>query len=138
MPPHLFYPGDQAGFLDNQAFQRTTTSDARGRRAGLTAEAASHICMVQCRAMCCRGSLILRLSGEEVPVFKGHASTLGVDLSITPASDGGGWVRFSDHADEHCPMLDDATSVCRIYKDRPQRCRDFPERLTPGCAISGG
>ncbi len=104
---------------------------------GLTPEAASHICMRLCRALCCRGPLILRLTRPEVLAFEGHAATLGVALQITQTPDGGGWVRFSDHAGEHCPMLDDATSACRIYQDRPQRCRDFPERPTPGCAISG-
>lgn len=105
--------------------------------AGLTPEAASHICMHQCRAMCCRGPLILRLTSQEVRAFKGHAAALGVALQITQAPDGAGRVRFSDHAGERCPMLDDTTSACRIYKDRPQRCRDFPERPTLGCAISG-
>ena len=104
---------------------------------GLTVEAASHICMHQCRAMCCRGPLILRLTQQEVPAFKRHAAALSVALEITQAPDGGGWVRFSDHAGEHCPVLDDPTSACRIYVDRPQRCREFPERPTPGCAISG-
>jgi Fe-S-cluster containining protein len=107
------------------------------RQAGLTPEAASRICMDQCRAMCCRGPLILRLTFREVLAFKRHSAALGVALRITEAADGGGWVRFSDHAGEHCPMLDDATSACRIYQDRPQRCRDFPDRPTPGCAISG-
>jgi Fe-S-cluster containining protein len=106
--------------------------------AGLTHEAATRICMGQCRAMCCRGLLILRLTGDEVPAFRGHAAALGVDLALTQTTDGEGWVRFAEHAGERCPMLDDATSACRIYKDRPRRCRDFPERVTPGCAISGG
>ena len=106
--------------------------------AGLTAEAASHICMNQCRAMCCRGPLVLRLTSAEVPGFKAHAAAIGVEVLFRHGEDGGGLVRFSDHPGERCPMLDDATSACRIYDDRPQRCRDFPERLIPGCAISGG
>ena len=105
---------------------------------GLTPEAATDICMNQCRAMCCRDPYILRLSTSEAEAFKAHATSLGVPLTIEPAADGVGWVRFSEHPGEHCPMLDDATSACRIYKDRPQRCREFPESLTPGCAISGG
>ena len=103
----------------------------------LSDEAASHICMHQCRAGCCRGPLILRLNCQEVLAFKEHATILGVALQVTQAPDGGGWVRFADHAGEHCPMLDPMTSACRIYQDRPQRCRDFPERPIPGCAISG-
>ena len=106
--------------------------------AGLSVEAASQICMEQCMAMCCRGSLILRLTSNEVPAFEEHATTLGIAMPITPTSDGSGWVRFSEHPREHCPMLDDSSSTCRIYAERPQRCRDFPQNLTPGCAISGG
>ena len=105
--------------------------------AGLTPEAASHICMHQCRAMCCRGPLILQLTEEEVPAFEAQAARLDVHLQVVPAGDGRGWVRFSDHPGEHCPMLDPSTFACRIYEDRPQRCRDFPEKPTPGCAISG-
>ncbi len=106
--------------------------------AGLTPEAASHICMHQCRAMCCRGPLILQLTVEEVPDFQAQAARFSIEAKITPAADGSGWVRFSDHSGERCPMLDPSTFGCRIYEDRPQRCRDFPEKLTPGCAISGG
>ena len=105
---------------------------------GLTPEAASDICMNQCKAMCCRGSLILHLSVEEVPVFETQAAALGVAASVTRTPAGEGWVRFSEHEGERCPMLEDSTSRCRIYENRPQRCRDFPEALTPGCAISGG
>ena len=107
-------------------------------KANLTPGSASYICMKQCEAMCCRGPLILQLASDEVRVFRGFASALGVKLVISQAPDGGGWVRFSDHTGQRCPMLDDATSACRIYKDRPQRCRDFPQKPTPGCAISGG
>ena len=105
--------------------------------AGLTAPAATDICMSQCKAMCCRGALILQLTPDEVDGFKGQASKLGVEAQVAESPDGGGWVRFADHPGEHCPMLDDATSACRIYKDRPRRCRDFPEKVIPGCAISG-
>ncbi len=105
---------------------------------GLTAEAASRICIDRCKAMCCRGPLILRLAAGEVQAFRERAAALGVDASITTTPDGGGWVRFSEHQGERCPMLDSAASTCRIYEDRPQRCRDFPVDLTPGCAISGG
>ena len=104
---------------------------------GLTAEAAAHICMVRCKAMCCREPFILRLAADEVPDFEAQAAALGVALRIELVP-GGGWVRFSDHDGGRCPMLDPVTSACRIYSGRPQRCREFPERPTPGCAISGG
>ena len=103
----------------------------------LTPEMASSICMNQCRAMCCRGPLILRLTTVEVASFQIHAQNLDVNLVITPTQDGAGWVYFSHHTGSRCPMLDEATSACRIYEERPQRCHSFPERPTPGCAISG-
>ena len=103
----------------------------------LTPEAATDICMNQCRAMCCRGPLILRLSGDESFRFEEQAMALGLIVKVDAAPSGGGWVKFAEHTGERCPMLEDTTSACRIYQDRPQRCRIFPERPTPGCAISG-
>ena len=105
---------------------------------GLTPEAASDICMNQCRAMCCRGALVLSLGAAEVADFERQAAALGVAAVVAQSVDGVGWVKFADHPGECCPMLDQATFACRIYENRPQRCRDFPEKLTPGCAISGG
>lgn len=104
---------------------------------GLTPEAATHICMHQCRAGCCRGPLYLRLTAPEVRTFKARAAALGVVLKLTEAADGSGLVVFLEHPGERCPMLDDATSACRIYEDRPERCRSFPERPRPDCPISG-
>ena len=105
--------------------------------AGLTLEAASRICRLECRAQCCRGPLHLRLTAPEVSAFRAHAAALGVELKLMEAADGSGSVVFLEHDGERCPMLDDATSACRIYEDRPQRCRDFPDKPRPGCAISG-
>ena len=105
--------------------------------AGLAPAAISDICMIQCKAMCCRGPLVLTLTKDEVPGFRAHATELGVALRLGENPDGSGWVRFPQHNGSHCPMLDDVTSACRIYEDRPQRCRDFPEKPIPGCAISG-
>ena len=104
---------------------------------GLSPEQASHICMTQCGAMCCRGPLILELTEEEAQTFRGNAARLGTEARVSERPEGGGWVRFSDHEGERCPMLDKDTNGCRIYRQRPRRCRDFPERPTPGCAISG-
>ena len=105
---------------------------------GLTHEEAGRICMDQCRAMCCRGPQCLRLTAAEVAAFKKHAASLGVALQVIESPDGGGVVGFLDHSGEHCPMLDDPTSTCRIYSDRPLRCLEFPDNPRPGCAISSG
>ena len=105
---------------------------------GLTAEQASRICMVECRAGCCRGPLLLELTAAEVDAFKRRAVALGLAVSIAQRPEGGGWLRFADYPGERCPMLHPDTFACRIYADRPGRCRRFPERKTPGCAISGG
>ena len=107
-------------------------------RDGLSPAGASEICMNQCQAMCCRGPLILSLSPAEVQVLQAKAKELEVEALVKPSEEGGGWIRFSDHPGENCPMLNPTTFACRIYDNRPQRCRSFPERLTPGCAISGG
>ena len=105
-------------------------------KTGLTPEAASHICLHQCKAMCCRGPLILRLTRDKALAFRAQGASLGVNVRIIRASNGDGWVRFTDYKEECCPMLDIRTAACRIYRDRPRRCRDFPERATPGCPIS--
>ena len=92
----------------------------------LTPEEASGICMDQCRAMCCRGPLILRLEADEVAVFHREAVHLGTTADISPAADGGGNLLFLDHPGECCPMLDQATFACPIYEQRPRVCREFP------------
>jgi Fe-S-cluster containining protein len=92
--------------------------------------------MQRCRAGCCRGPLFLPLTALEAESFRKHAAKLGVALRLSRAAEGAFAVRFSDHAGEHCPMLDIATSACRIYPERPQRCRDFPDRLRPDCELS--
>ena len=104
---------------------------------GLTAEQASRICMAECRAGCCRGPL-LELTAAEAADFERRAADFGVAVNVARRSDGSGWVRFADYPRERCPMLDPDTFACRIYENRPGRCRNFPERKTPGCAISGG
>ena len=107
-------------------------------RPGLSLDQASHICMNVCHAMCCQGPLLLELTAEEVTGFAEGAKSLGIRAVIGEGNDGGGWVKFSDHEGEKCPMLDPDTLACRIYEKRPRRCREFPEKLTPGCPISGG
>ena len=103
----------------------------------LTPAAASDICMNQCRAGCCRGPIVLELTANEVARFEDQALRLGADRKIDRSPEGGGWVRFVDYPGERCPMLDAETFACRIYQDRPKRCRDFPQKLVPGCLISG-
>ena len=105
---------------------------------GLTYAKASDICLNRCKAMCCRGELVLELKPEEISQFMAMASNIGVRANIVEQDSGVGWIFFADHPNQHCPMLDDQTSQCRIYENRPQRCRDFPERKVPGCEISGG
>ncbi len=105
---------------------------------GLSLTDENQICIVQCKASCCRDPYILVLSADEIESFRGKASEIGVDLKIQLTSDGSGWIKFGEHRDQSCPMLDPETSICRIYEYRPNRCRSFPQKLIPGCAISGG
>jgi Fe-S-cluster containining protein len=106
--------------------------------AHLTPEAASLVCRHECRAQCCRGPLSLLLTADEVRAFRAHAAALGVELRLAEAPDGTGTIRFLDHPGEDCPMLDGAASICRIYSERPGRCRAFPEKPRPDCPVSGG
>ena len=63
---------------------------------GLTPETASDICMDQCRAMCCRGPLILTLTQAEALIFERNSVALGVALKLSKSPDNGGWVKFAD------------------------------------------
>lgn len=105
---------------------------------GLNPQEANRICMNVCHAMCCRGPLLLELTASEVESFLTAGETLDVQVQVNTGGDGKGWLKFADHPGEMCPMLDAETFACRIYETRPQRCREFPSRPTPGCAISGG
>ncbi len=93
--------------------------------------------MDECRAMCCRGPLILRLEPHEVAGFRRAADGLGQSAIVKTTADGGGNLLFLDHPGEACPMLDRSTFACRIYDRRPRVCREFPRKPEPGCAISG-
>lgn len=106
--------------------------------AHLTAAAASAICMGHCRAMCCRGPQYLRLTAAEADQLARLAGQLGAPLVLQRSADGSATLGFLDHAGDCCPFLDQTTWACRIYADRPARCRQFPEGPRPGCAISGG
>ncbi|MBS2027513.1 MAG: YkgJ family cysteine cluster protein [Deltaproteobacteria bacterium] len=105
---------------------------------GLSVEEASRICRDRCRAQCCRGPQFLWLGAEEIAPFRAQAAAFGVEARVVIERDGTGSIRFLDHDGETCPMLDAKTCSCRIYGSRPQRCREFPDRVRPGCAISGG
>jgi Fe-S-cluster containining protein len=105
---------------------------------GLSPREASHICMNLCQAMCCRGPLVLELAANEVENLITQSRRLQVHIQVNVGADGKGWLKFADHPGEMCPMLDAKTFACRIYDSRPRRCREFPTRRTPGCAISGG
>jgi len=128
--------GDSTGLADNAGVNAETPGNIAVLPGGLTAEAASQICMHKCRAMCCRGPLYLSLKASEVLPFQAQAKALGVELVLVEADDGAGFVSFLEHPGEHCPMLDDATSACRVYADRPERCRQFPDKPRPDCEIS--
>jgi Fe-S-cluster containining protein len=107
-------------------------------KAGLGVVEAGRVCMRECQAGCCRGAMYLRLSPAEAALFRQQADMLGLSIHLEQSPDGGGTVGFLEHEGERCPMLEEATGACRIYERRPARCRDFPERPRPGCAISGG
>lgn len=105
---------------------------------GLSESDASLICMTQCKGLCCRGPSILSLTHYEISKFQELADELGVIPHIRTAEDGSATLRFLEQTGNRCPMLNHYTSACMIYEDRPQTCRNFPEKVIPGCAISGG
>ena len=69
---------------------------------GLTGEIASRICMTECKAMCCRGPLILELTEAEIEDFEERAAPIlpekraeegGSGSPITTASGARCWTR---------------------------------------------
>lgn len=92
--------------------------------------------MEACRGGCCRGPLLLHLTATELPAIRAHAVRLGVPLHAREAPDGTAEVAFDAHPGGHCPMLDGASSACRIYDERPSRCREYPDRRRPDCILS--
>lgn len=105
------------------------------RKPSLTVLEAQRLCREECGALCCQGPQVLVLSADEASAMRGHAARLGVALLLHPHADGRASLRFPDHADERCPMLD-AAHACRIYDARPTRCRAFPEGPRPGCLLA--
>ena len=96
----------------------------------------NRICINECRAMCCRGPLVIQLTFSENEFLKSTGKQLQVPVVSSVTMDGKYILKFSDHPGLHCPMLDSETSMCRIYDDRPKVCREFPLKVTPGCLIS--
>ena len=92
--------------------------------------------MTECKGLCCRGALVLQLTSVEYKYFKKAAAKLNVSVFASKGVNSTALLKFSDHTGSHCPMLDSDTSTCRIYEHRPNVCRSFPVRFTPGCIIS--
>lgn len=105
------------------------------RKPGLSVIDAQRLCREVCGALCCQGPQVLVLTADEVARMRAHAERLGARLVLHARDDGGASLRFPDHEDDRCPMLD-ARDACRIYDARPTRCRAFPEGPRPGCVIS--
>ena len=94
------------------------------------------ICINKCKAMCCRGPLVLQLTVVEHKFLKNIGKQLQLPVVSSATIDGDYILKFLDHPGFHCAMLDSETSMCRIYEDRPKVCREFPLKVTPGCLIS--
>ncbi|MBX7197628.1 MAG: YkgJ family cysteine cluster protein [Sandaracinaceae bacterium] len=105
------------------------------RKPGLSVLEAQRLCRDACGALCCQGPQVLVLDAHEVAPMRDHAARLEAELVLHTHPDGRASLRFPDHEDDRCPMLDD-TDACRIYDARPTRCRAFPEGPRPGCVIS--
>ena len=101
-----------------------------------TGDALRQLCAGDCGAQCCRGPAYLRLTPAEAERLRAHAARLGVPLTLKRTLGDGMTMNFPDHEGDRCPMLDSTTLECRIYDERPERCRAFPEAPRPGCALS--
>ena len=82
------------------------------------------LCADECGAKCCKNRLVLLTPGEAV-----RLSSLGSAL-ITQGMDGH-WAMLAKPA---CVFLT-PEDRCRIYAERPEACRAFPQRPSAGCLV---
>lgn len=61
------------------------------------------------------------------------ARLLGIDALWTRQIDDEWFAVNFDENDAACPFLEAGTNLCRIYDERPDACRGFPERPMPRC-----
>lgn len=93
------------------------------------------ICADECGAQCCRAPGHFKLTRTELVPLRQAANRLHVRFTVvaTAAPD----TVVADHAlnGGTCAFLDRKTNLCRVYEDRPDACRRFPERYEPRCAL---
>lgn len=90
------------------------------------------LCANQCHARCCRAPGYLKLTEREAERMA-RLAPLPITVFRVPGED-----RLTMHFSENggmCPLLDDATSTCTWYGNRPVACARFPEQPNPGCLV---
>jgi Fe-S-cluster containining protein len=98
----------------------------------------ANICSVQCGAKCCRAPGQVIVSRQEATKLKALASQLKVKLVLLSAPILGHRLSLDfDKNGGKCPFLS-RENLCRIYEDRPEGCRNFPDRPTMGCLLNPG
>ena len=82
------------------------------------------LCADECGAKCCKNRLVLLTPGEATRLSSmGHAP-------ITQGTNG----RWAMLTIPTCVFLT-TENLCRIYAERPEACRVFPQRPASGCLV---
>ena len=86
-------------------------------------ESLTNFCLEECKALCCRkGFLVLKPDQVEL-VTQNRKEELIEKKLLKELPDGNFSLNMSNH-DIYCPSL--CNLRCKVYKDRPQACADFP------------
>ena len=99
-------------------------------------EELSRICSEMCGAKCCRTTNIA-LRAVEVETLNRLAQEKDMGVALRRDANGA-YLRSEDQQGKQCPFLEDPTSRCSIYEERPNACRSFPDGPElDGCLLSG-
>ena len=99
--------------------------------------ASVEVCANQCGARCCRAPGSFSLDDDELARLAAHADRLGVRFTTFVDPHWPGHHR-ADHGVNGgaCSFLDRDTNLCRVYDDRPDACRQFPQTYEPECRLT--
>lgn len=92
-------------------------------------EATYELCVVECGGKCCSMDLRVNMTKDEAVRLAELASgTIIMNYDETKSKS-----PYSMNIKGGCQFL--RGGACSIHEDRPQSCRNFPYRPTPGCVV---
>lgn len=93
------------------------------------------VCSVDCGAKCCRQRTDVYISSDEVARLKSIAAKRGHEFEAKTSMASPDHFFMELSGEKPCSFLEG--TLCGIWQDRPDACRAFPLKKTPGCLLSG-